>query len=139
MGEVVSAELPLYQCHKRVRAVKIADIRIVDGIRVIIPEEHGHDPVAVTNEYVDKHEPKVGGYYVLYSNGHQSYSPGNAFEEGYTKLSAEKSEPAEMVSVPRKLLRRLTTWRSCMSYNDSYFGEEAGELKRITADLDRLI
>lgn len=33
----------------------------------------------------------------------------------------------------------LAKWRYCMSYDDSYFGEPAGELKRITAEIDRLV
>jgi hypothetical protein len=59
-------------------------------------------------------------------------SPAESQSQGTTKKT-------DMVSVPRHLLARLTTWRSCMSYNDSYFGEPAGELKRITADIDRLV
>lgn len=33
----------------------------------------------------------------------------------------------------------LAKWRYCMSYDDSYFGEPAGDLKRIAAEIDRLI
>lgn len=37
------------------------------------------------------------------------------------------------------LLQSLVKWRYCMSYNDSYFGEPSGELKRIVAQIDRLL
>lgn len=35
--------------------------------------------------------------------------------------------------------KKLTQWMHCMSYNDSYFGEPAGLVKRATAELNRLI
>lgn len=37
------------------------------------------------------------------------------------------------------LAERLVKWLYCMSYNDSYFGEPAGEVKRIAADMNRLL
>ncbi len=41
----------------------------------------------VVRAFMDKHEPQVGGYYVLYEDGYQSYSPAKAFEEGYTPVA----------------------------------------------------
>ncbi|MCX6845050.1 MAG: hypothetical protein NTU84_00535 [Verrucomicrobia bacterium] len=41
-------------------------------------------PIHVTHDYVHKHKPEVGGYYVVYADGYKSYSPAKAFEEGYT-------------------------------------------------------
>lgn len=35
--------------------------------------------------------------------------------------------------------KKLTQWRHCMSYNDSYFGEPAGLLKQVVAELERLM
>ena len=35
--------------------------------------------------------------------------------------------------------KKLTHWLHCMSYNDSYFGEPAGLVKQVTAELNRLI
>lgn len=37
-------------------------------------------------EYVAKHKPEVGGYYVVYEDGYKSFSPAGAFESGYTPL-----------------------------------------------------
>lgn len=34
---------------------------------------------------------------------------------------------------------KLVEWLYCMSYNDSYFGEPAGLVKRATAELNRLL
>ena len=33
-----------------------------------------------------KHDPQAGGYYVVYADGYQSFSPAQAFEEGYTRI-----------------------------------------------------
>lgn len=35
--------------------------------------------------------------------------------------------------------KKLTAWRHCMSYNDSYFGEPPGLLKQVVAELERLM
>jgi hypothetical protein len=42
-----------------------------------------------------------------------------------------------VVTLPRELVERLIKWRLCMSHNDSYFGEPAGELKRVTHEIER--
>jgi hypothetical protein len=36
-------------------------------------------------------------------------------------------------------VQRLTKWRLCMSYNDSYFSEPRGELKRITCEMEHAV
>ena len=79
-------ELPRYQCHKKVWALKIKEIVGVDGGAEITPEEKGYAAFPVSLEYVNKHNPHVGGYYVVYQDGYKSFSPAEAFEEGYTKL-----------------------------------------------------
>lgn len=57
------------------------------GLRyTIVPAEAGFPPFQVSFEYVRKHGPKPGGYYVLYEDGYESYSPAKAFEEGYAKI-----------------------------------------------------
>ena len=91
----VSAEMPKYKCHKEVWALKIADIvydsdvasrdgRETDGTAMITPEEKGFAPFKVDHEYVRKHRPKVGGYFVVYKDGYKSFSPAEAFEDGYS-------------------------------------------------------
>lgn len=93
-------QLPSYDCHKRVWALKIKAIEIVrptieelevmlDGgeekpAAFITPEEEGYAPFGVSNEYLRKHNPVVGGYWVQYKDGYQSFSPAEAFEGGYT-------------------------------------------------------
>ena len=91
-------EMPRYQSHKKVWALKIASIvfdkdlafqdnnRETDGSATITPAEDGYAPFKVDAAYVRKHQPKVGGYYVVYPDGYKSWSPAEAFEQGYTRL-----------------------------------------------------
>ena len=90
----VSAQMPRYKSHKEVWALKIAEVRMPDipenqesdGSRIIVPEEAGYAPFTVDYEYVRKHDPKAGGYYVVYKDGYKSWSPADAFEDGYTLI-----------------------------------------------------
>lgn len=81
----IGQEMPRYKCHKEVWALKIASIRLTeDGRGWITPAEDGYAPFEVSAAYVSKHEPTPGGYYVVYKDGYQSFSPAKAFEDGYT-------------------------------------------------------
>lgn len=87
-------ELPLYQCHKKVRALQIREIhRAPNGEpgAYIYPAEPGYAPFHVTEEWLKRHLPSAGGYFVLYEDGYKSYSPRLPFEQGYTLLD----EPAQ--------------------------------------------
>lgn len=91
--EPVQAEMPKYKCHKEVHALKIA--RLVDptkpgnesdGSRVIYPEDAGFSAFVVKHDYVRKHNPHAGGYFVVYEDGYQSFSPAKPFEDGYARV-----------------------------------------------------
>ena len=91
-GECASAEMPRYQCFKQVWALKITDIKSTatpdeesDGSALLVVEE-GFRPIKVDRDYVSKHKPEAGGYYVVYADGYKSYSPAAAFESGYTRI-----------------------------------------------------
>lgn len=82
-------QLPRYQCHKRVWALKIAKIEYSqrDGLSAIItPADDGYASFTVGEDYLQKHKPEAGGYYVVYEDGYVSFSPAAAFESGYTRL-----------------------------------------------------
>lgn len=79
-------ELPKYKCHKEVWALKIKDIKLSVVDAMIIPEESGYVPFKVDFDYINKHKPQVGGYYVVYKDGYKSFSPAEAFEDGYTRI-----------------------------------------------------
>jgi hypothetical protein len=92
-----SVEMPKYKCHKEVWALKIKEIvfdndlaketnRETDGSATITPEEEGYTPFKVDFDYVRKHKPEVGGYYVVYKGGYKSWSPAQEFEEGYSLI-----------------------------------------------------
>jgi len=97
MDTMVEMEMPKYRSHKVVWALKIKEIvfdadlaqdliRETDDSAMIIPEEKGYAPFSVGQEYIRKHQPKVGGYYVVYEGGYKSWSPADAFEDGYTRI-----------------------------------------------------
>ena len=91
-------EMPRYKCHKEVHALKIgsSDLdstaaleegRETDGSAMITPAGVvGYPPFKVSYSYMRQHKPQVGGYYVVYEDGYASYSPAEAFENGYTRL-----------------------------------------------------
>lgn len=93
MEDETLRQMPKYKCHKEVWALKIVKIvrdgegedRETDGSAIITPAEDGYGAFRVNNEYMRKHNPEVGGYYVLYADNYASYSPAKVFEEGYTK------------------------------------------------------
>lgn len=77
-----AAEMPRYRSHKEVWALKIQD---VTGT-VLSFTEGAYAPIDVGAAYVAKHQPRAGGYYVVYDDGYKSWSPARAFEEGYTRV-----------------------------------------------------
>lgn len=82
-----TAEMPKYRCHKEVWALKIKDVQIEDGQCLLSFEEPGYAPIDVGGKWYDRHQPEQGGYYVVYKDGYKSYSPSEAFEDGYTRVS----------------------------------------------------
>jgi hypothetical protein len=83
-------ELPKYQSHKQVWALKVKEVMCKSDRSegAIIPEDEGYAPIPVTGDYLKKHNPQPGGYYVVYPDGYKSWSPAEAFESGYTRIQA---------------------------------------------------
>lgn len=80
--------LPPWQSHKTVWASKIVSIAELNDDQHTIQCEAGQ-PLTVFNSWLDKNKAQVGGYFVLYQDGYRSYSPAEAFEEGYTPQVGE--------------------------------------------------
>lgn len=86
--------IPAYKCHKEVVAFKIMNIgrefdeHTREGINFLEPEIAPGTKFPVSLEYIERHQPKVGGYYVRYNDGYASFSPAEAFEDGYTPIDA---------------------------------------------------
>lgn len=78
-------EMPKYLCSKKVWALKIKEITAVGVFEFgrLVPEDDRYSPIITTAEYMEKHKPEVGGYYVVYADGYKSFSPADAFESGY--------------------------------------------------------
>lgn len=81
-------EMPKYRCHKTVHALRILSLGVQGdpGTPTVVPADPGYGPIPVTQEWVDRHNPQAGGYYVVYDDGYVSYSPAAAFEGGYTRI-----------------------------------------------------
>lgn len=79
-----------YQCHKRVQAAKIT--RITPALGRGQWDLHFDDGnyVTVKQEFILKHNPHPGGYYIVYDDLHASFTPAAAFEKGYTEVKDVK-------------------------------------------------
>ena len=94
-----SAKLPRWQSHKVVEADKIVEVSSREpsqsnGARIVWLLACGvriHASDTLLNR-VPKGLPSLGGYYVRYEDGFESWSPARAFEEGYTRLEGDKGE-----------------------------------------------
>ena len=92
-GDDSGQEMPKYKCYKEVWALKIKSIdqgawntEKAEYNYVILPADEGFASFTVDQDYIDRHKPEVGGYYVVYVDGYKSFSPAEAFETGYTRL-----------------------------------------------------
>lgn len=107
---VPEAELPVYLCHKKVRALQIVDIGVPkdseDQSRILVFGSE-YPAKGVPADYVYKHKPKAGGYYVVYDDGYESFSPAEAFEDGYSLLPTPREgkqiAPTSLVNKRRRL------------------------------------
>lgn len=83
---MASAEMPKYRCHKEVHALKIQDVKRHsngDGSLVV---KAPFASINKTKDWLHKHNPQPGGYLVVYKDGYESFSPAEAFEDGYTRI-----------------------------------------------------
>ena len=85
----VGVEMPKYDCHKQVWALKIKEVANAPDMPGywIHSEEEGYAPIKVDIDYIVKHKPQAGGYYVVYEDGYKSFSPAAAFESGYSLVT----------------------------------------------------
>lgn len=80
-GFGVGCEMPRYRSHKIVHALKIAELlspagenEETDGSLIMVPADEGYGPMRLDAQYVRKHQPKAGGYLVVYDDGYKSWS-----------------------------------------------------------------
>lgn len=72
-------EMPAYRSHKIVHALQISAIT---GNLLTFTDAR-FAPLQVSDEYIAKRDPTAGGYFVVYEDGYQSFSPREAFDKGY--------------------------------------------------------
>lgn len=83
--------IPRYRCHKEVSALKITHI---------IPNPRGCElhfgeewvPIEMPHGWVERTNAEAGGYYVVYADGYESFSPAAAFDEGYTLIGEDRGD-----------------------------------------------
>lgn len=80
--------LPMYRCIKKVQAGLIIKIQYLNEHEVALTLDVGTPDtvsVIVPSSFINKHHPELGGYFVRYKDGYESYSPAEAFVDGYVK------------------------------------------------------
>jgi hypothetical protein len=94
----MTKELPLYACHKKVRALEIRSIgnyrpraTTPPGApgsleREVVFADADYPPIWVDGVLFARYIPTPGDYYVVYEgDGYASFSPRKAFLDGYTR------------------------------------------------------
>lgn len=83
--------MPKYKCHKIVEALKIRDVEPMRVGAILYPEDTRFAPIEVSESFYNSRMPRDNGspregYWVRYGDGYESWSPTEAFEEGYTLI-----------------------------------------------------
>lgn len=84
-------ELPMYQCHKQVRALRIAAIEIHQDLSATIaPIDAGYAPFKTRPGWAERFQGNESdpGVYVVYEDGFSSWSPSAPFDAGYSLIEA---------------------------------------------------
>jgi hypothetical protein len=82
MKDTAMAEMPRYQCHKKVWALRIKEI----SGNTLSFFEPVFAPIEVDPKLFLRYTPVPGDYYVVYEDGYKSISPEGPFKEGYTPI-----------------------------------------------------
>lgn len=131
--------MPVWQCHKQVRALKIRNITWrgsppEDSNYLLDFEDASYAPLPVLKAYVHKHNPQPGGYYVVYEDGYASYSPAKAFEEGYTHVVAKGTLPARQPSLEERVAQLEKQVGTNKARIDAHFYEISKGKERVASD-----
>lgn len=85
----MNKEIPLYQSHKKVRALEIDNLEIFidEGTAKLEFIDKDYAPITISLAMITRYIPIQGDFYVVYEDSYESFSPRKAFLEGYTKCS----------------------------------------------------
>ena len=95
------SELPKYKSHKIGRALKIAAIEVhQDKSATIAPLLSPYAPFKTQPGWAERFKGSEAdtGYYVVYDDGYASWSPTEAFENGYTRLREDHTPISELTA-----------------------------------------
>lgn len=87
----MNEEYPQYKCHKVVRAAKIRGISFPDNDNLTLHFTKPLPRKTISTSRAASAGVIVGGYWVMYEDGYESYSPALVFEKGYKRISGEKA------------------------------------------------
>jgi hypothetical protein len=97
----MTSDLPQYRSHKIVRAAKITGFRQNGNADMPDILLDGQLIVAQLPDWHAKHQPQIGGYYVVYEDGYASFSPAKAFEEGYRRVDPFEDQQIRIETIAR--------------------------------------
>ncbi|HET6220192.1 MAG TPA: hypothetical protein VFE27_24400 [Acidobacteriaceae bacterium] len=89
-----------WKCHKIVRAAKILEVKLSPSVMdpaemqyAMLALEAKGTPIfiGVNAGWLERFDPKAGGYLVVYEDGYQSFSSAKAFEDGYALLMPDEA------------------------------------------------
>lgn len=100
---------PQYKCIQTVKALQINSLYVSGGVVILEPVELGFDHIQLPHDYIIRHTPINGGYYVEYQDGSTSYCDREHFNKFYTLIDdpVTKCNTGEWVhveSASRKLV-----------------------------------
>lgn len=84
-----STPMPQYESHKRVWALKIEKVHEDEhgqGVALVFENKRFAMRAFTADQLKNRPRPEPGMYMVQYEDGYISFSPGKAFEEGYTPV-----------------------------------------------------
>lgn len=83
-------EMPIFEISDTVGALRIKTIqldrdlareedRLTDGTAIITFDDEDISDITLNKEYVDKYQPYAGGYYIIRSDGTETFFPASVF------------------------------------------------------------
>lgn len=127
-------QIPTYQCHKRVQALKINAIWPSPRGMLLGFEDQRFAPHEVHQDWYLKHDPVEGGYLVIYEDGYMSFSPAAAFEAGYTLADGGSALPAgDAAELARAWHAFAKEWPGGPSEVEAALASRDAEIERLRA------
>lgn len=75
-----------YRCHKAVKAGQIFAVIFDHGTDEFVITLQSGMKIRKKRDWMERTGATIDGYYVLYEDGYDSYSPKAAFEKGYSVI-----------------------------------------------------